>query len=319
MQLNAITRKSALPAILLLITVLVASAFRYGFNPYDVELAHSEFRERFVSILVAMLLFLAGGMIEGKMLTRSGLTKGYCTLPIPIFGVLACGVFVAPNLLATAVASFCLALALYLLLRSLHRAGEKDSVFFASVLLGLTVPFVPSCVVLVGVIPIAILTLALSVRQIFLMVVGYLLPIFGASYIVWYRGGDFLDFSRNVIAHLSSTHISVEQIANFPYLSTAMVALVVVVMMWGVVYSIVRPGKMFMLARVRRSLHLFVWVLALTLSMLLLPSRDLSACAIVAVPATILLSFVLNMIPDNHSTLAYWALLLLFVVHLFVP
>ena len=75
MQLNAITRKSALPAILLLITVLVASAFRYGFNPYDVELAHSEFRERFVSILVAMLLFLAGGMIEGKMLTRSGLTK----------------------------------------------------------------------------------------------------------------------------------------------------------------------------------------------------------------------------------------------------
>lgn len=318
MQLNAITRKSALSAILLLIAVFVASAIRYACNPYEVELANSEFRERAVSILGAMFLFFCVGMLEGKIFTRSGLIKGFCTLSIPIYGVLACGLFLAPNILATSAASLCLALALYLLLRSLHRAGEKDSVFFASILLGLTVPLMPSSVVLVGVIPVATLTLALSVRQVFLMVVGYLLPLFGASYIVWYRGGEFWDFSRNVIAHLSSSHMNIDQIAHFPYVATIMVALMVAIVVWGVVYSILRPGKMFMLARVRRSLHLFFWVLALTLSMLLLPSCDLSACAIVAVPATILLSFVLEVIPNNHSTLAYWALLLLFVVHLFV-
>ena len=318
MRLNAITRKSALSAILLLIVVLIAVIFRYCLNPYDIELAHSEFRERTLSLIVAMFLFLCGGMLEGKMLPRSGLSNGYCTLPIPLYGVLACGIVVAPNILATATASLCFALSLYLLMRSLHRAGEKDSVFFAAMLLGVTVPLLPSSIVLVGVIPIAILTLALSMRQALLLILGYLLPIFGASYIMWYRGGEFWDFARNVISHLSTSHINWELVGNFPYAAAAMVALIVLLYIWGMAYSVVRPGKMFMLARVRRSLHLFVWVFVLTLLMLLIPACDISACAIIAVPATILLSFVLNLIPDNQSTIAYWILLLLFVIHLFV-
>ena len=318
MQLNAITRKSALSAILLLIVVLIAATFRYCFNPYELELADCEFRERVVSLVVAMFIFFCGGVICGKMLPRSGLSVGYCTLPIPLYGILACGVLVAPDILATATASFCFALSLYLLLRSLHRAGEKDSVFFAALLLGATVPLEPSCIVLVGVLPIAILALALSLRQAFLLILGYLLPIFGASYVLWYRGGELLDFPRNVLSHLATSRMNLESMTDFHHLSVAMIALVAILFVWGLVYSIVRPGKMFLLSRIRRSLHLFVWVLVLTLSMFLIPACDISACAIIAVPATILLSFVLSLLPENHSTLAYWVLLLLFVVHLFL-
>lgn len=316
MQLNAITRKSALMAILLLVAILVAAALRYALAPNVVELANSEYAERTISLVVAMILFLLGGIIEGKILPRSGLSKGYCALPIPLYGVLSCGLFVAPNTLTAASASLLLAWALYLLLRSLHNAGEKDSVFFASIMLGATVLLYPPCVVFVAVIPLAIFILALSPRQAILMVAGYLLPLFGASYAMWYRGDDFTALARNIFDALASSRMG--EISAFPYLAAVIAVAVVALLVWGGVYAAARPDKMFSLTRVRRSLHLFVWLFALALSMLLIPSVDLSAIAVIAVPTTILLSFVLSLLPNNHSTIAYWVLLLLFVVHLVV-
>lgn len=316
MQLNAITRKSALMAILLLVVILIATAVRYALAPNAVELANSEYGERTISLIVAMLLFLFGGVVEGKILPRSGLSKGYCALPIPLYGLLSCGIFVAPNTLSAASASFCFAMALYLLLRSLHNAGEKDSVFFASIMLGASVLLYPPCILLASVLPLAIIILALSLRQTILMVVGYLLPLLGASYAMWYRGDSFLTLAHNILDALSIPKM--DDVATFPYLAAAMIAVVAVLLVWGGAYAALRPDKMFALTRVRRSLHLFVWVFVLSLTMLLLPSVDLSAIAIIAVPATILLSFVLSLLPNNQSTIAYWVLLLLFVVHLFV-
>lgn len=316
MQLNAITGKSALMAILLLVAMLLATAVRYLLAPYEVELADSEFRGRTISFILAMFLFLCCGIIEGKILPRSGLSKGYCTLPIPLYGVLACGLFVAPDTLSAATASLCFAEALYLLLRSLHSAGEKDSVFFASMLLGVMVLLLPTSIVLVATIPIAIFTLALSLRQALLMIAGYTLPLLGTSYIVWYKGGAILDFWQNLYSALMLPQMT--DIATIPYLSVVFVAVVVLVLLWGTVYAVVRPDKMFMLSRVRRALYLFLWVSLLSLTMLFLPARNLSVCAVVAVPVAILLSFVLEILPNNHATIAYWAMLLLFVLHLFV-
>lgn len=316
MQLTAITRKSALMAILLLVVILVTAALRSRLAPFAVELANSEYSERVISLVVAMFILLAVGIVEGKMLPRSGLSKGYCTLPIPIYGILACGVFVAPNIMITAAASFCFAMAIYLQLRSLHHAGEKDSVFFAAMLLGGMVLLYPPCVVLVGVLPIAIITLALSPRQMLLMIVGYLLPIFGASYVMWYLGGEFLDLSKNIVHSLMVPRM--DAIAQTSYVAILIVVTVVAVLLWGVGYAIVRPDKIFLLTRVRRSLYLFLWVTLLSATTLLFPSCDLSAAAVIAVPLTILLCFVLNLLPNNHSTIAYWVLLGLFILHLFV-
>lgn len=316
MQLNAITRKSALMAILLLVAIIVAAAVRYVVAPFEVELSDSLFSEQTISIVLAMFLFLCCGFVEGKMLPRSGLSNGYCTLPIPLYGLLACGIFVAPNTLATAAAAFCFAVAMHLLLRSLHSAEEKDSLFFAAILLGATTLLYPPCVVLAGVVPLAIFTLALSFRQTLLMVVGYLLPLFGASYAVWYGGSSFWQFGQNLLEALVVPQMAA--VPHTPYLAIVISIIVVVILLWGGIYAVVHPDKMFMLAHVRRALHLFLWVSLLSMTMLLLPSCSLSVCAIIAVPVTILLSFVLSLLPNNHSTIAYWVLLALFVLHLFV-
>ena len=316
MQLYPITRKSASLALLLLVAILVASIVRYALSPFEVEVADCTYRERFVSLVLAAILIIYGGAIEGKMLVRAGLNKGYCTLPLPLYGLLSCGIFFAPDALATASVSVCFALALYMLLRSLHSAGEKDSVFFVAILLGVTVLIEPSCIVLAGVLPLSIFILSLSLRQVLLLVVGYLLPFATASYIMWYGGGEFWDLGRNLVETLSRE--SLTGVEEVPYLGLAMVLYVAVMLVWGVVYMAVRPDKMFLLSRVRRALSLFVLVLFLTLSMLFLPATDLSIFAIVAVPATILLSMVMCLLPANHATIAYWVLLLLFVLHLFV-
>lgn len=316
MQLYPISRKSASVALLLLVAILVASIVRYALSPFEVEVADSIYRERTITLVLAAMLAIYGGVIEGKMFPRSGLSKGYCTLPLPLYGLLSCGIFFAPDAIETIFVSVSLALSLYLLLRSLHSAGEKDSVFFASILLGLTILVNPSCVVLAGVIPLSIFILALSLRQIFLMVLGYVLPFAAASYAMWYGGGELWDFGRNVVEALSRERLMV--VEQIPYVGLLMVLYVAIVLLGGMVYMALRPDKMFLLSRVRRALSLFVSVLFLTLSMLFLPSTDLSVFAVVAVPTTILLSMVLSFVPTNFSTIAYWVLLLLFVLHLFV-
>lgn len=316
MQLNVITRKSAMMAILLLIAVAVAAVVRYMHTPFEAELANGVAPGGTLYMVVATILLIYCGIVEGKIFSRSGLGVSYSTLSIPLYGVLACGAFVAPNLLATAAASLCFALAMFLLLRSLHSADEKDSVFFASILLGATVLFYPPCVVLVAVLPIAIFALALSLRQSMIMIVGYVLPILVASYVSWYGGKPILHFGQNLADSLLVPQMGA--IGELPYATIALVAAVVAILLWGAIYSMVRPSKAFVLTRVRRASHLFLWVFVLSLTMLLIPACDLSACAIIAVPATILLSYVLGFLPNNHSAIAYWTLLALFVTHLFV-
>ena len=316
MQLTVITRKSALAAILLLVVILVATALRSRLAPFGVELADSEYHERVISLVLAMLLLFGVGIVEGRIFPRSGLNKGYCAMPIAIYGVLSCGIFVAPNLLPVAVVSLCFAVAIYLLLRSLHSAGEKDSVFFASLLLGATTLLYPPAIVLVGVIPLAIFTLALSLRQSMLMVVGYLLPSLAASYALWYGGSPFKQFACNFADALLMEQMG--NVAEVPYMAIVMTVSLSLFLLVGLIYTAVRGDKMFLLARVRHSLYLFVGVTFLAMLMFCIPSCDLSALVIIAVPTTIIMGFIFSLLPNNASAIAYWLLLTMTLVHLFV-
>ncbi len=316
MQLRIFSQKSALAAIMLLVVILIATALRSHLHPFDIEMANSPFLERPISLVAAVFLLLCGGIVVGKIFPRSGLSKGYSTLSIPIYGIIVSGIFVAPHILSTAAVSLCVALAINLLLRSLYSAGEKDSLFFSSLLFGATILLYPPCIVYIGVLIPAIFILALSLRQIVILLVGYLLPLFAASYYMWYIGDDFGALGRNIIEALFTQQMGT--IEHLPYMGMAMVAAIVALLVAGMVYSIIRPDKMFMLARVKRALSLFVWILATTLAMTIFPACDLTLLALLAVPMSILLNFVLGILPQNQSAIAYWGLLLIFVIHLFV-
>lgn len=316
MQLNAISRKSAIMAMALLLVMLFAAVVRYWFAPFQMELADSEVRGSFLFVVIALIAYFCSAFIQGKMLLRSELVGSYTTLSMPISALLACGIFVAPNMIEASVASLCFTVALYLLMRSLHAIEEKDSVFFASILLGIMPLLYSPSVVLIAVIPIAIFLLALSLRQSLLMIIGYIVPFFVASYIGWYSGNGFFDMGAQLFSSFITPQMTaIEQV---PYVAIVMASLILLLLIWGVIYAAVRPTKTFALTRVRRALYFFLLVLLASLTIIFVPGCNLSVCAIIAAPATILLGFVLDVLPNNASTISYWVLLALFVVHLFV-
>lgn len=316
MHLNPITRKSAVAALLLLVVIFVATNIRRAVAPFGVEIADYGMLSSAWGIVAAVALFIAGGFVVGKIQPRSGLMSGYTTLSIPLYALLSCGIFVASNVLSAAAVSLCFAIAIFLLLRSLHAAEEKDSVFFAAALLSVMALIYPPSIVLFGLIPIALFALALSMRQLILMLVGYLFPILTASYVSWYAGNEFWSIVKDLTTNLVSPHMM--QVSHFPYVAVAMLVAVVVILIFGAFYGVSHRDRMSRLARTRRALHLFILITLLALTMFLFPSCDITLLAIVAVPLAVLLSYVFDLLPNNYSTIAYWVLLALFVLHLFV-
>ena len=131
MHLNAITRKSTLMAVILLVAILFATVLRYWHAPFEMELADSVSHESLLLVALAMIVYFSNGLLQGRVLRRAGLSGGPCAFPMPIYGVLACGIFVAPDMLAASFASLCFILALYLLLSSIHNVEEKDRLHIA--------------------------------------------------------------------------------------------------------------------------------------------------------------------------------------------
>ena len=316
MQIDAITRKSSLPAILLLVVVAVAALVRMTCAPYDMEIAESPFRERTISVICAFLLLLATSLAVGRLFMSTGLSKSFCTLPIPIFGILAWGVAVPPQILSSMVAAFVFAMTLLLLCRSINRTDERNSVFVGGVLLGTMPLFDPIFVILVVAIPLVALLFTLNMRQIFIAVVGYLLPLFLASYVVWYGGGDIDDVAANITARLTMPREFA--ITHIPFGAIVLSVWVVAMGVWGIVYAILKPNKMFLVARLRRTLYLFVLLAVVMAAMLFVPNCGLSLLPVAAVVGAVLISFVLSLLPTRDSTIAYWILLALFVAHLFI-
>ena len=315
MQVDAITRKSSLLAILLFVVIMVAALVRATHTPYGIEVAEWAFRCRTISVVISAAVLGLTTILVGRLFMRTGLSKSFCTLPIPLFGLLAWGIATPPHLLSSSVATLLFVLALLLLCRSINVADERNSVFVAAVLLGAMPLLHPVYIALVVVLPLVILLFTLNARQIFIMAMGYLLPLFLASYVVWYSGGEFEAVVCNIAERLA-TPIDYSS-AEVPYGAIVLVVYGVAIMIWGVVYTIVRPNKMFLVARVRRTLYLFL-LLALAIgTSAFIPCCGTVMLPVMAVVGAVLSSFVLSLLPTTHSTIAYWLFLALFVTHLF--
>lgn len=316
MLIESITRKSSFAATLLLITIVVAEMLRGHLSPYSVEVADSPYRHTVAATIIAVILLIVSSIILGKLYLRSGLHKGFNTLPIPIFGVIACGIFVAPNILNGVVVALLLTLSSLLMAHSLSVAGEKNTVFFASILLGICPLIYPPSILFVALIPIAAILFSLTLRQLFIMVVGYILPMGATSYAMWYRGDSIIQFGENLYeALLRNNTFSLDAI---PYIGIAIVAIILIAFAWGLFYAIAKGDNIFQQNRSRCSLRFFSFELIIALSMLALPSADLTILPIIAVPMTILLCFSLSILPSVISTILYWILLLFTALHLFV-
>lgn len=315
MRTSSVTSQSSLLAILLLILTVAVAFVRQSIAPYAAELAESEFMPRWGEATIAAVIFVITGIIVGRTATKMGAFNGFCTLPISLYGIIACGILLSPYALTAAASSALSALGTMLLLRALGEFGNKNVVFFASMLFGTAAVVFAPCAMLVALLAVAILLFPLNIRQSIIAIVGWLIPIFAASYITWYAGGEFSSVARNIIDALLPNNVSFA-IESFPIVALIIVCIVTILVATGLL--LFRANRYSVLVRVRKAMQAEVWFMAIVAATAIATGNIVTMLPIIAIPVSIIAAFALDKMPSRPAVVLYWMLLICFVIHLFV-
>ncbi len=311
MQIDSVTRQSGLFAALLLLLLVVAaitsSALRTSISPAGVPL--------WLDAVATALLLIVTGMIIGRMSIKAGIFRTFCTLPIPMFGIIACAAGIDAASTDIAAAALCTAIALLFFSESIIAPDAKNPVFFGSILLGGTALLYPPCVVLVLLLPLLVAISAQSFRQIIIACTGWLLPLFAVSYISWYAGNDFLATAHGIANALATPATTADALCP-NVLSIAVFAIVAVLILSGIVLRYM--DKATMLVDIRKSLQLQTFALLILLCTFAMPCRSAAIAPVLAVPAAVLASSTLERGRSDIATIIYWLLLLLSALRLFI-
>lgn len=319
MRINSITRQSGMLATLLLLLTAAAEHLRMmSATPHAMEAAGCTAPASWAWSAVTVTVLALTGVIVGRTATKSGIFRNFCTLPIPIFGIISCGIFVSPDMYASSVAALCVAIGLSLFIRTLSKPDEKDSVFFGSLSFGAALLIYPPCTVFAALMPFMALVSFQSWRKIIISAVGFLLPFAAVSYIGWYAGGSLSGTAHSIAEWFepfscTSAHSAVRE--GFPILATAIAAIVLLLVLVGIVQRRIDRGTT--LVKVDKSVHIISAVLILASAAFAIPRCTVAILPVIAVPASILASATLDRIKVETSTVIYWILLLLTAVHLF--
>lgn len=319
MRITSITRQSGILATLLLLLTVAAEQIRMmSATPHAMEVAGCVYRSSWGRSAATAIALLAAGILVGRTATKSGIFRNFCTLPIPIFGIAACGMFVSPDMYVSSAAAVCVAGGLSMFIRTLSRPEEKDPVFFGSMLFGIALLLYPPCVVFAALLPFMALISFQSWRKIVIAAIGYALPFAAVSYIGWYAGGGIFDRAESIAEWFEplrdiSWHSSVSE--GFPAVTTAIAAIIVSLLLAGAVMRRIDRGTT--LVKAEKSANIVSAVLILSVAAFAVPRCTVAILPVAAVPTAILAAAALDRIKTETSTVIYWILLLLTAVRLF--
>lgn len=319
MRITSITRQSGLLATSLLLLTVVAEHLRMmSATPHAMEVVGSVSSPSWGKSAATTIILVITGILVGRTATKSGIFRNFCTLPIPIFGVAACGMFVSPDMFATSAAAMCAAGGMSLFIRTLSRPNDKSPVFFGSMLFGITVLLYPPCIVFAALLPFMALVSFQSWRKIVIAAVGYLLPFAAVSYIGWYAGDGMLDEAYSIAEWFvpfgyASVHSPVRE--GFPIMAAAMAAILLSLAVAEIILRRIDKGTT--LVKADKSAQIVSAVMVLAVAAFALPRCTVAIMPVIAVPTAILAGAALDRIKTETSTVIYWILLSLTAIHLF--
>ena len=311
MQINSVTRQSGLLSALLLTFIIVATVAGSAVRTNGDYSGTMTWLDPFAT----SILLLSTGMVVGRMSVKSGIFRSFCTLPIPMFGIVACGAHLDSTTTGIAAAAFCLAVALLLFSESLLATGAKSPIFFGAILLGGTVLLYPPCVVLVLLLPAAALISAQTPRQIIIALTGWLLPIIAVSYVSWYAGNGIFDTVLGIVDGIVVPQPHADFV-GLPVIPTAIFSITGMLILAGIVLRQIDRGTM--LVNLRKSLQMLAITLVILLAAFALPGCTPAIIPVIAVPAAVLASATLERGRADIATIIYWLLLLLSALNMFV-
>ena len=238
--------------------------------------------------LAAGFMILFTGMCTGRIAIRYNLYGVSTCLPIPLYAVVACGIFSGGNYLTAFAASMLLALAAKNYCRSYCNGFGFDAIFRASLYIGLLPLVATAAAPLLILLPLAVMLFRRTLREVAVAVAGLLLPALTLCYVNWAAGGEFLaPVAEPGSAFIAGTPLSL-------FLSTPVQNLVLP----GAVFLLDLTALLFFLSDIYalgtkpRLIFIFnISALLLTAAALCGPAATPATVALAAVPSAVLLPF----------------------------
>ncbi len=264
--------------------------------------------------LAAMLLLVAGWFI-GQVVKVRDLYFVKTTITIPLYGIIACGVFISEDSLLAAIVSLLLVLAMRNFYSSFRNGYSFSPLFFGSMALGIIPLLYAPSLLLMLLMPLSVIVFKRSAREAIVAIVGLLLPAATICYITWGMGGEFLQPVETTLATALMTsgyrlfgHLSLGSAMIICYLLSLVLS--AIFFCWINIYS--------MGTRARYITIFNMCAFVLSLSALAAPAGTTTSFGLVAVPAAMMIPAMLVRLKASAANLLYLILLLLFTLHLFI-
>ncbi|MDR0954332.1 MAG: hypothetical protein LBM20_02990 [Rikenellaceae bacterium] len=235
--------------------------------------------------IVSFLLCLLNAFYLTRILARNLIYRERTYIPALIYLIVARGYALSGGTIIGLAVAFLLILAFDNMIQSHGRAHYSGYFLHAGVALGLAPILYAPAVVFLLLLPLGFMLFRQNGRNVVIALLGYLLPIFFASYILWGMGDDFGATLRQLFASLVTSASEgglpgvIARMGPWDYglLGLLLLLTVTALVQFG-------QNRESMRRRALRGNTLLVWMLILAVGMTALPGRSAVVLPIVAVP-----------------------------------
>ncbi len=301
-------------ATLLLLVLAVAAHVRLTIAPYAVETAECPYPPAWWESAISVLALAASAIATCRAAVTAGIFRGFCTLPIPVFCIIACGIVLPPDVFNSSLATLCISLGTMFFVRNILDE-RTDDVLLGSLLFGAAMLFYAPAAIFVLMLPVMFFICPLSPRLLAVALFGWLFPLLAVSYVSWWCGNGVYDVAAALYTD-AMRGIDTPAVRQIPVVGTLLALELVLLLLAGIARRFTERTAM--LIRTRKVTQFVLLLLTFAAAMCALPHRSPASLQILAAPASIFIAFALDGIAPKISNLIYRLLVLLAVLHLFI-
>lgn len=322
-----VIRQSPVVNLATLAVIIAAVAVRSHAAPYEAETAAEtasflgsklsawQMQHHIAAAVMAAVVWFAAGWVIGLVVRVRELYFVRTTITIPIYGIVACGIFCPHDSLTAAVASLLFAIAVRSYFESFRDGYGFSPIFFGSLCLGALPLFYAPAVTLLMLMPLAVMLFKRSAREAIVAVAGLVFAPLAACYASWGAGGGFTE-------PVIQTAYALTAVSGYRFFGALhAVAGVMTGMLLTLVLSAVFIGSASIHSMNTRARYITFYNMCafiIALSTLALPSSTPTAFGLIAVPTAMTIPSMLVQIKPEAANAIFCGLSLLFILHLFV-
>lgn len=257
------------------------------------------------------LLLVSAALTVGRMGVRYNLYAGGSLLAIPLFGIIACSLFLPDDLLAGSAAAFLLSRVVRNYCASYRTGYAFSSIFRGSLYLGALPLLYAPALLLFLLLPLAAFFFKRTIRELIVALGGLALPLAAFCYLHWAFGGSIAAPALQLLDCLTATS-GLRLLGSASWLSVLQLIVLLATVLCAFFHFL--NDLYASSSKARAILKTDSWLLLLCCATLLLPGSSALFFPLVAVPASLLAPFLFTRLGTAVANSLYGFILLLTIL-----